>query len=352
VTENDSSGAQVTTEKLGPFATPADLASSTTSALVNFEQDSSQNFPATLAATNLAGGSDATDLTDDAHVAALAVFGPLLGPGTVALPGLSTAAAWQGIQAHVNANNRWGVLDLPDDTTSASVLGEIEDVLTGDTSRLLFIQGSAIIPALKGGAPRVVAGSAIVAALRAQVARGNNQAIVPAGVKWPVTYASGFTTWYGPGGPFDQADVDALEAAGVNVFAEIVGTNCLWGFVSPDTTDRIYDQANAATARMDIVALVQATILSYVFDLIGLAELEQLQTDLNGKLLPKYRAGEFYDGGSGKSADAFTVTTGAPVNTPATAQAGSLSAQIECRFPRYADNVTAPIAVIPVTVSI
>jgi hypothetical protein len=345
----DSSGDELADESHGPYYTTAQLIADTSSALVSFAQSTStghtSNLPATLAATNLTGGTDATDLTDASHVAALANFPASLPCGTVSLPGKTSLTAWVGIRNHCNAsgNNRWGLLDMVDESTSAAVVSQVATLPTGDWSRTLFIEGSAEIPGIGSGPARTVPGSAVVAALAAQVAQGNNQAIVPAGMKWPLTYLNNFTEFFGPGGNYQQSDVNTMEQAGINCFANFYNTLCLFGFVTPDTPDLIFDQANAARERMALVSDFEQAMAPYLFDLIDLATLEQLQADLNAVGLEHQTAGALLG---------FVVQTAAPVNTTATAQAGQLNALLTAQIPRYADDVTGTILTIPVSVSL
>jgi hypothetical protein len=361
----DASGNQIANETHGPYATTAQLFADATSTWVTFTQSAgsgfTQNLPAALTSAALTGGADASDLTDASHVAALANFPSSLGVGTVSLPGKATVTAWQGIRDHCNATNRWGVLDQVDASSSAAANSQVSGLPTGDWTRCFFIQGSLLIPALPGAASRTVAGSAAVAALAAQVAQTPNQAQAPAGQKWPLTYAQGFTEFFGPlpatglpAGAFSQADVNAMQAAGINCFANFYGTLCLFGFVTPvsSSQDPVYDQATAARERMALVNDCQIAMAPYLFDDINLATIENETNDLNAVCLGHYSAGALYDGGTGQAAQAFQVTTAAPVNTPQTAQAKQLNAKIAARIVRYADTVNTTITVIPVTVSL
>jgi hypothetical protein len=364
VVAEDSSGDILADETHGPYYTTAQLIADTTSTYVVFSQSAGSGFtdylPAALSSTAMTGGADASDLTDSSYVTALANFPSQLGPGTVAIPGRATVTCWAGIRDHCNGVgntgvNRWGVLDLTDASSSAAVNSQVASLSSGDWSRCFFIEGSAIIPPLPGtgGPNRTVPGSATVAALRAQVAQGPSQAIVPAGEKWPLNYALGFTEYFGPvatagltAGNFAQSDVNAMEAAGVNCFANFFGTLCLFGFVSPETADPIYDQANAATERMALSNDLLTIMAPYLFDVIDNDTIDALNNDATGVCLSHYNNDALY---GSTSASAFAVITEPPVNTPSTAEAGQLNVQVETRFPRYADTVSASIAVFTVT---
>lgn len=358
VVAEDSSGDQLADETHGPYYTTAQLFADTTSTWVSFAQASgggaTVHLPVALTQTALTGGADADDVTDASHVTALANFPGSLGPGTVCLPGKTSTTAWQGIRDHANAKNRWGILDMTDASNSAAVISQVTGIGSGDWTRCFFIQGSVVVPGASTAptVSRTVPGSATVAALAAQVANGNNQALVPAGKKWGLTYAEGFTEYFGPlpatnlpAGAFSQSDVNAMETAGVNCFANFYGNLCLFGFVTPvsSSQDLIYDQANATRERMALVNDAQNVMADYLFDEINLATLQNLNTDLNAVGLNHTNA---------KALLGCVVNVGAPVNTSTTAEAKQLNAQLSVQIPRYADTVNTTITVIPVTVSL
>ena len=347
-------------ESHGPFTTTSQLYASPPGEYVSFAQSTaSQNTtgePAQIAATALAGGGDATDLTDSSHVAALNNFPASLGPGTVALPGKTSVTAWNGLDAHAQANNRFSVKDMVDSTSSQAVVAAARAQSVDAASGYgIFVQGSLILPGTIPSTTRTVAGSAAVAALRAQVAAGANQNTAPAGKKWPLTYPQGFTTYFGPSpasslptGSYTQNDVNSMSAAGVNCFANFYGTLCLFGFVtaiSPDN-DPVFSQASATVERMNLVAQGQAILADYLFDDIDDATITALTGDLNALGLAEAAANALYtgDGGAG-----FSILTGPPVNTAQTAQTGGLNAQMQARLTKYADSVNLLISVVPIT---
>ncbi len=370
VTEYDSYGNLLTTEIHGPYFTSAQLIADTTSAFVSFTQSAgtgfTTNLPAALTATSLTGGLDASSLTDADHVAALANFPASLGSGPVALPGKTSATAWAGLASHGAAYNRWPILDMVDSTNSATVAANavVAAASVGSNGSYGFaIQGSLILPGISGGSARTVPGSAAVAALRSQVAQGNNQALCPAGKNWPLRYPLGFTTFFGPqpagsstAGCFQQADVNTLEANAVpvNVFANLYGSLCLYGHYTllGSSVELVYDQATASAERMNIQQLAQSIMIGYIFDPLILPTFQALGRDLTAMMLREYGAGALYDGGTGVAANAFYVDTGPNVNTPQTAQAGQLKAVIGCHITRFADVVNTTMTVIPVTVQL
>jgi hypothetical protein len=360
-------------ETWGPFNLTSQLFAVTTSAFVTFAQSTGSgnttNQPAVAAATALSGGADASDLTDSSHVAALANFPAALGPGQVALPGKTSATAWSGLVTHATGNNRYAVLDMTDGTAAAAVTQAAQGGWTTSTSALL-IQGSLTLPPYgTSTANRTVAGSAAVCALRAQVGATRNQNAAPIGLQWlakgpGLKYPIGFTAYYGPlagttAGTFSAADVQTMETAGINCFANLRGPSgsalCLYGFVASvgPAGDVVFWQASAAVERMNLTYLCQLLGNKYLGANIDPSTITALGNDLNGIGSAEYNAGALSnikpDGTFGTANDAFTVLIGSPVNTAATAQAGQLNAQLQVRLTPYADKVTFGIQVVALT---
>jgi hypothetical protein len=370
VITSDSSGNQIADEVHGPYYTQAQLLADTSSSWVAFAQSSgsgfTSNLPGTLASASLVGGADATDLNPSSYVTALANFPASLGAGTVCLPGQTGSVAWNGLLSHAQANNRFAVLDMADNTSAASVESAAATLSPGASGSYgMFIQGSVILPGISQTAnqPRTVPGSAAVAAAIAKVAQQSNQAQAPCGTNYPLSYPLGFTTFFGPlpagstvGGCFSQSDVNTLDAASVpvNVFANFYGTLCLFGFKSllSASAELIYDQATASRERMALTAAAQGAMAPFLFDPINLATIDTMNTILNAVCLGHYAAGALYDGGTGQSVGAFFVNTGPQINTPQTAQAQQLNAQITVKIVRYADDINIQETMVPVSVAL
>lgn len=352
-------------ETHGPYFTTAQLFADTTSQYVTFSQSAgggfTSNTPATLAATALAGGANANDLTDTSHVNALTNFVGSLGAGQVALPGKTSLTAWQGLLSHAAANNRFAVLDMTDSSVDNTIIGQAQQLGTNaNASYGMMIQGSVILPGLTPGTTRTVAGSAPVCALRARMAATTNNNAAPCGPRWPLNRPIGFTEYFGPipplnttAGAFQQSDVNTLEAAGVNVFANYYGTLCLFGFVTPvsKNTDAVYWQATASTERMNLVSLATQAMAPYLFQVIDGqgTTLSALSGDLQAIIQSEWLNNALF----GDTAQlAGSVVTAAPVNTPVTAAAGQLNAQMFVRISPYADTVNITISVVPLTQSV
>lgn len=340
----------------GPYNTTAQLIADTTSAVVAFSQSAGSGFtdyvPVASSATALTGGANANDLTVASSVTALANFPASLGPGTVAIPGYPNSTAWTGILSHCEANNRFGVLDLADSSSSASVVSEFGTITTNG-SYGMAIEGSLTLPGIIPSTTRTTNGSAAVAALRAQVGQTSNQNQAPAGPNWPLTYPIGFTEYFGPGGSFAQADVNTMSTAGVNCFAIYQGVPCLFGYVTPvsSTSDVTYWQATASCERMALVYDGTNAIAPFLFATLDGSNktLIAAQTALQAVIANHWSNGALY---GDNASDAGQVNMGAPINTPTTEEAGQLNANLQVHISPFANTINETITTVPITVAV
>jgi hypothetical protein len=346
VTLTDLSGNVLETH--GPFSSTAALFADT-SAYVTFTQSAGSGFttnaPATLAATALSGGADASDLTDASHVAALASFPPTLGPGTVCLPGKTGNTIWAGLDAHAQANNRFAVKAVADSPTAATLIASIGSYGTSaNASYGLFVTSTVIVPGITPGTTRTVPAETVVAALRAQVAATGNDNQAPIGRDWPLRYVTGFTNTY------SDADMNTLNTAGINTFANRYGVLCLFGFSTPvsSSNDLIFWQAAPAIERMSLVARGAQILEGFMgAPLDGRSlSITHAQGLLQGLIADDWANGALF----GESAtDAGSVLVGPPINTPTTMQAGQLNANMKVRISPFAQAITLTITSIPIT---
>jgi hypothetical protein len=356
----DSSGDLL--DSHGPYTTQAALLADTSSTEVAFTQvtgsDSSSAIPAAGGPTPLVGGVDPSDISDASFVSALANFPKTLGPGTVVIPGRTTAAIAQGLAAHAFANNRFFVVDQVDASTSASSVASAAALAipASQAKAGIVVQGSLVLPPVAGGtANRTVPGSAAVAALRAQVSATGNDNTAPAGVNFQLSRPVGFTTAFGigtglPGAVvWNEGDASAFTSGGVCFFASMFGVNCLDEYVTQATSDAIFDQANAWTTVMQLVSECQQVGAEFAFAPIIDITLTALHGALASIVQTLFAAGALY----GDSADdAASINTGSPVNTAATAQAKQLNAQIAVKLAPYADAINIAINVLSLTQSV
>jgi hypothetical protein len=345
-------------ETWGPYYETSQLFAITTSNYVTFAQSTGSgnttNQPAALTSTALSGGANPDDISSASYVTALAQFPSSLGPGTVAVPSQTNSTVWTGLLAHASANNRFAALDTADGTTSASVVTSVGSIGTTTTASYgIFTQGSLTIPGITPGTTRTVAGSAAVAALRAQVAATPSQNTAPCGTGWGLSYPLSFTTFFGPGGQWLQSDVNTMEAGGINCFANFYGTLCLYGFVTPvpQTTDSVYWQASASCERLALVNDGNAAVAPFLFDTIDGAgnTITAFTAALKAVLQNHWASGALY---GDTAADAGIVNVGPPINTPTTAALGQLNANCQVRISPYSDLVDVTITTVPLTAAV
>ena len=347
VTVQDAAGDVLETH--GPYSATSALFADTTSTLVTFAQSTAAgnttNNPVASAAAPLTGGADANDLTDASYVSALANFPGSLGPGTVAIPGKASSTIWSGLLAHAQSTNRFAALDVADSSVAATVISSIGSIGTASNASYgAFTSGSCTIPGITPGTTRMVAGSAIFAALRAQVAATGNDNQAPAGINWPLRYVTGLTN------VFNTADRASLIAAGINPWAIRFGVPCLYGTVTPvsPSADAIFWQFAPACERMAFVADATEIMESYLFDVLdGQGHtITAAQGALQGLIADHWRAGALY----GRTVtDAGSVLVGAPINTASTAQAAQLNANAQIRISPTAQAINLTITSVPVT---
>ena len=345
----------VVLETHGPFINTAALYADTTSTIVTFAQSAGGGFtimsPKALTQTTLATGANGTP-TDANAVTALASFASTLGPGTVALPGRANTTAWNGLLAHAAANNRFAALDMADSTSTSTLVTATGTTSTNaNASYGAFFTSTAVIPGLTAGTTRTVPASAVVAALRAQVAATGNDNQMPAGANWPLVYVSSFTNE--AFATFGQSGINTLQAAGINTFALYQAKLCLFGFQTPvpSSTEPIFWQANCSCERMSLVANAAQLAGPFLFQAIDGQQLTltHLQGQLQGMIAKHWQAKALY---GANATDAGSVNVLAPVNTTATAQAGQLNAQLQVRLTPSALTVPLGIQFVPVTQTI
>ena len=190
--------------------------------------------------------------------------------------------------------------------------------------------------------PRVVAPSGPAAGAMARLASaGANGDVACAGNNGFLQNATGVTQTY------VDSDRALLEAAGVCVIRQYNGNVQLYGATSLSTVQAWQDAGNARL-RMQILGLARAIGDNYDF-----ADIDaRLQTaaafggQLQAMLLQLYNQGALY---GATPAQAFFVNYGSSVNTPTTAAARQLLAQIAVSMSPTCLNAIIDVTQVPVT---
>lgn len=346
-------------ETHGPFASAsgnAPLLADVSSTRVAFTQSAGTGFttlaPIATGPTALSGGTDdRTHVVIANYVTALGTFTPDLGPGQVLVPGVTNSVVpgiWSALLTHASVNNRWALMDMDDTATAATLIAGIASIQSSALASYgAFWAGSQVVPGLVPGTSRTVPASAAVSALCARVDSLGNPNRAPAGNKLPLTYATALTkTWA-------FSDVQALNAAGINVLLNRFGTLENFGMVSPvsPTVDSVYWQANRARCRMALKARCQERGEDFLFDEIDgkgldIAAFGSAVADECKKL---YDVGALY---GATPAEAFAVNVGPSVNTATTIANGELHAQASVRISPFAQFVEIDLSAVPVNQSV
>lgn len=337
----------VIVETSGDLTVQADaVAWSAGSAYVTITLGNGTHVPADITATALAGGTDDhADATDTNHLAAIAQFTADLGPGQVAMPGRSTAAAHANLIAHAVANNRRYLLDFADSGDRATLVtaAGVDRLVSGSSYGAAFAPW-AIIPGLTSGTTRTVPYSAIQAGI---IARNDNAGVSQnqpsAGVTYGVSrYAIGLSQ--APWSEGDGGDRDLLNAAGVNVALIKNGSVTTYGYrtLADPTDDTKWLEFSNSRLVMEIVAKTKAILDTYVFSQIDGRGLlfSDLQSDIRAELIPYYTEGSLF---GDTVDDAFVVDVGPQVNTADTIAAQQLNAVVSLRMSPFAELVSVQI---------
>lgn len=313
------------------------------------------NPPVDVAATPLAGGNDQrAAITDATKVAALANIPKTLGPGQVVFPSATTEAAAVGLFNHAKDNNRFAVASAPD-TASESTLLALYAAIVGDAGLEVGAGGYGVlvadwqvIPGIVPGTTRTVAPSAIAAALIARSDRfSGNPNLAPAGANGAVQWSLGKTQK-----DWTDAQASALVQGGVNVFrVRPGGSEALWGFrtLVSKYADPVAWMGTAGRLRMalqDEGDKIGASVLQAQID--GQQHTQaKYAAKITGMLLNYYNLGALY---GATPADAYAVSAGADVNTPATIANGELHCVAGYRPSPAAEMVFLNFAVYPANV--
>lgn len=318
--------------------------------LVSIALGASPTDPAVRAPTNLAGGADdRASITEAQWTAALARFVAELGPGQVSAPGRTTDAAHQALNAHAGpAHNRVALLDGVDTATAATLIAAAAAARGSGRYGALFAPW-ATVPGVAGLTTRTVPYSAVAAGLIARNdAAGGNPNIAAAGVNGQAVYATGLSQ-----AAFSDSDRAALNDAGVNVAIVKYGAVRSYGFrsLADPAADPGWTQFTNARLVMAYTAEAEAVAERYVFAQIDGQDhtIGDFNGDLKGVAMVFYNDGALY---GATSDEAFSVNTGANVNTAATKAAGEIHADVVLRISPFGEKVEIHIAKRAVTESV
>ena len=314
------------------------------------------NNPAVLAATALTGGADDNaNAGTTQYTAGLAAISPNYGPGQVCCPGQTGSPVHDALLNHAQANNRVALLDAPDTPTAATIetLAASDQAGATDPSYGTMLAPWTAIPGLPTGTsappyPRPVPPSALVAGLIARSDATHDVDVAAAGANGQAQYCQSVSQTY------VASDLDGLNAAGVSVIRDLgipgAPAVTLYGWQSL-ATDPNWQDLSTVRLRSGIIAALQATAAGFEFSqLDGQGHtIAAFNGALVATLAPFWTSGALYGATANQ---AFVVNTGPQVNTPTTAAARQLVAEISLRMSPSAEFVTISVVKQPTTVSL
>jgi hypothetical protein len=283
---------------------------------------------------------------------ALPLFDSRKGPGQVAVVNETAAPAiYQAIQAHVDANNRIGLLDgNAADLALAAWTAHGTDAQALTSMENVGVFGSWVTcpgpPGVVSAGPRNIPMSALVAGLCSRVDQAGNPGRAAGGRDFPAQYINGFL--YDP----NDSDRTTLFQKGVNMGANRWGVLENYGMVTPiyqgspiSTTP--FWQLNCARTRMSMKAQAQAIGENYYMrTLDGQGKLAaELGADLAVMCSNLYEADALY---GDTKADAYSINVSSSINTTATAANATLNASVEARLSQYTNKVVINLVSVPV----
>lgn len=297
------------------------------------------NLPVLTAPTPLSAGTDdRATVVDQDYIDALDLFSKGYGDGAVAIPGLNTAAIWNGIDAHCKANHRIGLL--------AAARGETSDTLRSLAATMNSEYVGLFAPwvQVSDGATgiRTISPEGFVAAKRAQAHEAVGPWQVPAGVNGVALSLVGLDQEFTP------EEADTLDNSKVSIIRRIAGGYRLYGWrsLSNDPTQYAYLKDRDLLNRLVVEA--EKRLENYVFATIDNKGqlLSAVQAELIGMVDPIREAGglfENYDDDGNIIDPGYLVQTGPDVNTAQSLANNEIHARLLVRVSPVAGLVSLTI---------
>src|SRR5215471_10994818 len=285
--------------------------------------------------------------TPSALLAALDLFDKTLGPGQVAIPGLTTATDQSTVLQHCADRNRVALLDPPSTATTAAALVAAAAPLQSDTNARYgaMFAPYAVIPGVSGGTSRTVPYSVVEAGIIARSDVTNNPNVPAAGANGVAVFATDLAQHY------NDTDRETLNDGGVNAARLLWGGVETYGYrtlAKDGTPAATWLSLGWARLNMAIAAKAEEIGERYVFSPIdGRGRtIAAFGGDLRAMLAPYWEQDALY---GATAEDAFQVNVGSGVNTPTTIANGELHAVLNVKMSPYAEWVEIEIVKVATT---
>jgi hypothetical protein len=266
-----------------------------------------------------------------------------LGPGQVMSPGQDDPEYHLMIGAHLEANHRCGIIDLPDTGDAAALSAAREELDGAPGARSILAMGSHLIyPFETSPASIVVPYSGVQAGIIARVDKLGDVAAVAAGANGISNRALGLSQ------SFTDADRESLNANGVTLGRQLYGLVRTYGYrtaAGPDLRDN-WTFFQESRVIMAIAHEANAGLEEYVFDTIdGLYHVfVQVKNMLTGICLNYWRAGALFGAESSQSFKVVCDSTNNPIDT---IKLGEIHATIYLRTSKVAEWIKLNIIKVP-----
>lgn len=309
------------------LATPADAASWSDSSSYVTITDLGGADPVDQTLSLVSGADDRTNVTDAELTAALDLFTSDLGPGQVAMPGVTSAGAHAALLAHAEANKRNALIDF-DDTNVVGTVVAAATALRADTGNR-FSGGFwpwDVAPGDTPGTTRVVPPSARNAALFARAVRetGGEVGRPAAGGRYPATFVTGLSQ-----AGISDDDRELLNDGGINVSIARRGEVLTYGnrTLTSAVADPNWSQLNQSRVIAALAAEAGEIGADYVHSKIdgqGL-ELGEFAGRLQGLCGAYFARGDLY---GADAEDAFQVSVEAEFGAGTATILGTIDARV------------------------
>ena len=276
---------------------------------------------------DLTGGATDTATSLQGFTNALDRFGYELGPAQVAAPGYAMGIqAQEALLDHVDRTRRVALIDTPDTPDASVIIGNAQNLSKNPLAKYAATFGPRALYPGPSNTTVTVPYTAVQCGLLARSdAATQNPNLAAAGTNGVARNALGLTQTY------SDADRQRLNEAGVTIAIQKYGTIRTYGARSTvDPANLTWLWFGGAREVCAVAHEADAIGENYVFKQIdGQGTLfAALNADLKGMLLEHYSRGALY---GATPEEAFSVNTGASINTPATIANGEVHAIIRLR---------------------
>lgn len=286
--------------------------------------------PANITATALSAGTDDRASITATHMTnALALFGPELGSGAVAVPGYPSSTVGAAILAHAKTNRRLGLLAVAVGTNDAGYLSAA-DALIDEDAEFLGLFGPWVRVPLGGGATKLISPEGYVAAVRARAHLEAGPWAAPAGERAIARFVVGVER------ELTRAQGDTFDEGQVSAIRTIAGTTRLYGWRSLSTDADNYALLTGRDVLNAVAVELEVRLERYVFQTIDSSGrlYASIAGECIGVLDPMRVAGGLYASYAedGTQIDpGYSVDTGPTVNTTAVIQANTVAVVVALR---------------------